>query len=201
MHTKNRLLLSLRLLLVSVLFISVSLPQSALAAPTWSSGASLNTDRYGHTATRLQDGNVLVAGGADSGGSGNLNSAEVYDPGQGFEEEWRPTVSPISSPLIPGNALSLTGSGFRGYQLSEASGGGTNNSATNYPLVQIRRLDEQCLWISPSAFTGTTFTSLPVMDIPAGPAILTVFVNGIPSESTALVIKEKVYLFMPIISK
>ena len=130
----------------------------------------------------------------------HLTSAEVYDSGLEFEDAWRPTVSSISSPLALGNSLSLTGSGFRGFQRSEASGGGTNNSATNYPLVQIRRLDnEQWLWVSPSAFTDTAFTSLPVTNALAGPALVTVFVNGIPSVSNALVLRVNRYVFLPTI--
>ena len=51
-------------------------------------------------------------------------------------------------------------SGFRGYRLTEASGGATNNSATNYPLVQIRRLDnEQIAWAAPSMITATAVTA------------------------------------------
>jgi hypothetical protein len=41
--------------------------------------ASLNTGRAGHTVTKLQDGRVLVAGGADLN-LAVLSSAEVYDP-------------------------------------------------------------------------------------------------------------------------
>jgi len=47
---------------------------------TWSNTAHLNTARYGHTATLLQNGKVLVAGGFDNTLSGTLNSAELYDP-------------------------------------------------------------------------------------------------------------------------
>src|SRR5437773_265161 len=45
---------------------------------TWSSTGNLNSGRYLHTATLLQNGKVLVAGG--DGGVGSLNSAELYDP-------------------------------------------------------------------------------------------------------------------------
>ena len=55
---------------------------------TWSPTGSLNTARADHTATLLQSGLVLVAGGyaADV----DLNSAELYDPATGT---WRPTAS------------------------------------------------------------------------------------------------------------
>jgi N-acetylneuraminic acid mutarotase len=56
---------------------------------TWSSTGSLATARYGHSATVLPNGSVLVAGGF--GGPPNtlqnigaaLQSAELYDPGSG----------------------------------------------------------------------------------------------------------------------
>ncbi len=40
--------------------------------------ATLGTERRGHTATRLQDGRVLIAGGENS--TGALNGAELFDP-------------------------------------------------------------------------------------------------------------------------
>ena len=52
---------------------------NALASWSWRVTHSLNTARSGHTATLLQNGMVLVAGGSDS----NFNrsaSAELYDP-------------------------------------------------------------------------------------------------------------------------
>jgi hypothetical protein len=41
----------------------------------------MNTTRYGHTASVLINGTVLVSGGSGSGGY--LNSAELYDPSRG----------------------------------------------------------------------------------------------------------------------
>jgi hypothetical protein len=55
-------------------------PQSG----TFTETGSLNMARCKHTAGQLPDGKVLIAGGSDSRGwSGNLNSAEVYDPRTG----------------------------------------------------------------------------------------------------------------------
>lgn len=46
----------------------------------WREAGSLVRARRSHTATRLPDGRVLVAGGSQGGEGGELNSTEVYDP-------------------------------------------------------------------------------------------------------------------------
>jgi hypothetical protein len=90
-------------------------------------------------------------------------------------------ITTITAPTA-GSGLSVTGSGFTGFGNSEASGGGTNSSASNYPLVQMRSIgNEQTVWLGMASHTGTTYASLPVTNFPAGPALVTVYVNGIPS--------------------
>src|SRR5262249_21722335 len=90
-----------------------------------------------------------------------------------------------------------SGSQFKG--ISEASGGNsTQNSSSNYPLVQLQSLaNEQMLFPLVDAMTGwsdTSFTSTPITlmtttssGFPIGYALVTVFTNGIPSQSQFVV--------------
>ncbi|MDI3285473.1 kelch repeat-containing protein [Polyangium sp. 15x6] len=52
--------------------------EEVLVDPLWVPAAMMNTGRRWHTATRLPDGKVLVAGGESSGTA--TASAEIYDP-------------------------------------------------------------------------------------------------------------------------
>jgi len=57
------------------------------ATGLWTPTGNLGTGRWGHTATRLQDGRVLVAGGFNVGA---MASAEIFDPATGV---WTSTGS------------------------------------------------------------------------------------------------------------
>ncbi len=162
------------------------------ATRLWSSTGSMGTGRYHHTATLLPNGKVLVAGGLDS--SGILSSAELYDPGLGFDPSWQPSLSRVSPPSLRDRSVLLaSGSRFKG--ISEASGGnGAQNSSSNYPLVQLLSLaNEQTIFLpldadrgwSDTAFTSTSITLMTTSSsgFPIGYALVTVFTNGIPSQT------------------
>jgi hypothetical protein len=158
----------------------------------WATTGSLSTARDTHTATLLPSGKVLVAGGFD--GSSYLRSAELYDQGLGFDSNWQPLLTTVSPSILQsGSSLTASGSRFKG--VSEASGGNDfRNSSSNYPLVQLLSLaNEQTLFLlaDPTAgWSDTSFTSAPITlmttsssGFPVGYALVTVFTNGIPSQS------------------
>jgi hypothetical protein len=81
--------------------------------------------------------------------------------------------------------LAITGTQLRG--LSQGSSGNTQDSPTNYPLVQLRHLDSgRVAWLKPdpaSGFSDTAFQSAQLPKFPLGPALVTVFASAIPGES------------------
>jgi N-acetylneuraminic acid mutarotase len=81
---------------------------------TWSGTGSMSTVRAYHTATRLPNGKVLVAGGTSDGGISGLTSSELYDPQTGI---WSSTGAMATSrynhtaTLLP-NGKVLVAGGF-----------------------------------------------------------------------------------------
>jgi len=84
------------------------------ALGTWNATAPMAAARWGHTATLLPNGKVLIAGGYN--GSSDLASAEVYDPTSGT---WS-TAAPMASPR-PGLRATLL---FNGKVLVSGSNSG-----------------------------------------------------------------------------
>jgi N-acetylneuraminic acid mutarotase len=89
------------------------------AGGKWRLTSSLGTPRDGHTATALQDGRVLVAGGGD--GTGNFpTSTEIYDP---VEDSWRETGSlnfgraGHTATLLPDGTVLVAGGGEQTVEL------------------------------------------------------------------------------------
>ncbi|WP_216361440.1 choice-of-anchor C family protein [Candidatus Chloroploca asiatica] len=67
---------------------STATPPSTPGSGTWQLTGSMQVSRAWHTATRLADGRVLVAGGTSGQWGSGLASAELYDPATGI---WTPT--------------------------------------------------------------------------------------------------------------
>jgi hypothetical protein len=152
---------------------------------TWTNTGSMSTPRDTATATLLSNGKVLVAGGF--GPTNNfLGTAELFDVGLGFSNAWQPQISTLTSPLVLGSPLAISGSGFRG--ISEGSGGnGPQDSPGDHPLVQLRSFESaQTLLLSVTNWSANSLISTPVFGLPPGWTLATLFVNGIPSPSAAL---------------
>lgn len=130
----------------------------------------------GHTSILLPNGKVLIAGGEWYGGA----TAALHDARLDHSEARRPSVSSATPVLCqPGN-LSMAGFGFAGD--SEASGGGTNSSPSNAPLLRLQRVDsDQVAFASPQTFSHSTFFSTTLDDLPSGHYRASIFANGIPS--------------------
>jgi len=96
-------------LMAIVLAASTVFPAFAQAS-TWTTTGSMSTARIKHTATLLQNGQVLKAGGVNS--TGFLSGAELYDPSTG---KWTSTGSMAlargehTATLLPNGELLVAG--------------------------------------------------------------------------------------------
>ena len=158
----------------------------ATAASGAFSGTASPGARELHTATLLLDGNVLIAGGTSTGANA-LSSAELYNVGLGYLESRRPVYTSYPSGVIQPAGFAVGGTRFRGD--SEASGGSFNSSPTNYPLLQLQRIDnDQTLFIRPgSPWSDTSFTTPTLRTLANGHYRVTIVTNGIPTVGTIIV--------------
>ena len=97
-------------------FVQYGLTSAELYNPatgTFSTTGSLNTGRYGHSATLLNSGKVLIAGGTNN--STALSSAELYDPMTGtFTVTGSLSCACGYTPALLANGMVLFTGGFDG---------------------------------------------------------------------------------------
>ncbi len=169
---------------------------AATPTPGWTTTGSLAAERSYHTATLLQNGQVLVAGGFGTDVFDPLNDSEIYDPAN---KNWTTTVNPLNTErfahtatLLPdGTVLVAGGTGYDGDYLNsceiyEPSTGGWNQT---FPLLAARAyytatflsvsgyntvlvaggLDQKTVLAESEIFTPNTSTS-----VPGAPTITTV---------------------------
>lgn len=108
------------LALLSLLVSWISLPLAHADTGCWTSTGLISPERQRHTATLLPNGEVLIAGGANSGPP--TSSAMLFDPAT---EDWTSTGSMSgarqyhTATLLPNGKLLVAG-GDRGGSLSSA---------------------------------------------------------------------------------
>ena len=90
---RTRFYLLLLLIVASLVVVPEVKAHEAVPVGTWTATGSMITARYGHTATLLGNGTVLVAGGQNTAGQA-LATAELYDPTAGT---WTATGSMITA--------------------------------------------------------------------------------------------------------
>jgi len=148
---------------------------------TWSAAPATLEPRTHHLAWPLSDRRVILLGGLDANGA-PLVRTELFGglrPGP-----WRPALSAVAGG-VPGDSIQLTGQRFT--QVSEASSGNVRSSATNFPVVQLRRGDEERWTPAPaSSWTDTTARVDHTAQLPPAVYSARVVVNGVPSVAQPL---------------
>jgi len=154
------------------------------ALGTWRYTGAMAAGRNYHTAALLPNGEVLVVGGWGAMSVGEITSAEQFDVALGYVvPNWQPQIYTVT--LSSSSNVVVTGSQFRG--IAEGSSGNVQASATDHPVVQLRSLENgQTIYLQCQSWSATSFTSPPVTNLPVGYVMVTVFVNGIPSDSILL---------------
>lgn len=118
---------------------------SAASAQSFTLTGSMHTARGGHTATLLENGQVLVAGG--EGSAGVLGSAELYNPATGA---WTVTGS-LSTPRA-GHSATLLPSGE-----VLVAGGVVNSSGTATATAELYN-PATGRWTSTGSMAGTRYS-------------------------------------------
>jgi len=164
------------------------------ATGIWSGSGTISTVRCEASVTPLLNGKLLIAVGWTGPGGGPFvfnTSADIYDPGLGINAASQPIISTVPSPLVNSNSMQITGSRFRG--VSQGSDNAGQASPTDFPLLQLRSIEgDHTAFLTPTNWSTNLFVSVPVTNFPFGLAYATVFVNGISSTSSVVLVSASV---------
>jgi len=159
------------------------------ATGSWTATQPLQTSRYGHTATLLPSGKVLVVGG-----SGSAN-AELYDPAAGT---WTYTTVPMqavrsnhTATLLPsGKVLIAGGSGSANAELYDPIAGTWTSTAA--PMQAVRSNHTATLLPSGKVLVtgGSGAANAELYDPAAGTWMATVSMQAVRSNHTATLLSS-----------
>ena len=160
--------------------ITVILDSAQLYDPargTFSTTGNLITARRGATGTLTVDGRAIIAGGTRQDSS-PLASADFYD-GHPVPAARRPVITSAPASAETPGAVTVSGTSFRSD--SAGDGGSSSSSASNAPLLQFQRIDnEQSFFLTPIATTLTSTTAA-LGEMRGGHYRATIYSNGVPS--------------------
>ncbi len=176
-----------------------------LAKDTWSVAGTLLEGRAAHQTILSVKGKLVTFGGYGDSPTGSYTTRKTVEQfdltnvsSSGFF--WRPSVTTATCLNCPGaKQIDVTGSGFS--KAPENSSGGTAQSPTNFPLVQIMRLDnQQILWLTPgTASSDTHFLSTSIPDFPYGPVMVYVYTKGSMQGKVALLGDSGNKVYIPVV--
>ena len=145
----------------------------------WLEITNMAAPHYHHTSTLLPDGRVLICGGYIMGPA-HTTSPEVFEADQGFATNWQPQIATLNTPLGLSSHVVATGARYRG--VSGGSGGTAQDSPADHPLLQLRSMESgRTTFELMTSWSTNSFTTGPLLDMPIGWTLATVYVDGIPS--------------------
>ncbi len=146
---------------------------------SWTNLGEISLARSSSAITLLANGKVLVSGGL-SGTVGQASGlSDLLDLGVLASRQSTVSSARVSSAT---GKVSLTGGGLTGD--SEASGGNSQSSASNVPVVQLQRVDNGYVqWLKASRFSATSYVSDSPAILPTGYYRATPIVNGVPGNA------------------
>jgi hypothetical protein len=129
---------------------------------------------------------------------GATKDVELYTSPGTVNPAWAPTISSVPTPLIRGNSYTISGTQFNGLTAG-TSYGDDGQMATSYPIVRIvnsatkhvfyaRTHDHSTMGIATGSTTVSTTFDVPAA-AEAGPSVIVVVANGIPSKGVRVNLK------------